>query len=278
MKKDVKTYYEHFESKYGYKIFLKDAQHFGYYPNIDDNITEYEAQNKLHDLLIEKLELNPGNYLLDAGCGRGIVSSYIAKHNDVKILGVDIVPYIVEKAKKRSKLLNLDNKLTYINSSYSSLDIKNNTFDRIYSVETLSHATNLDKTLKEFNRVLKPNGIGVFIEYEIASFDQFNEYELKMYKLVRDGSAMNSLNNFVEGNFKKLLIKNGFEILEDLDITKNRSKSMKRLYNFAIIPYQLIKLLGLRKTFINTTAGVEFYILNEKNLFRYHLYKTRKIK
>jgi len=276
VQKDVKSYYEHFESKYGYKLFLRDAQHFGYYPNINDKISEFEAQDKLHDLLIDKLEIRPNSYILDAGSGRGVVSSYIAKKKEVKIVGVDLVPYIVKKAQERAVALKLENKLKYINTSYEKLSFENNTFDRIYSVETLSHATSLSNALNNFYKILKPNGIAVFIEYEIAPFDQFNPYELEMYKLVRDGSAMNSLDKFVEGNFIKMLQTNGFEVLEDLDITKNRSKSMRRLHNYAIIPYQIIKLLGLRKTFVNATAGVEYYKMNEKNLFRYHLYKVKK--
>ncbi len=278
MNKSVKDYYENIESRYGYKIVLRDAQHFGYYPNISDNISEFEAQNKLHELLIEKLDPKTGDYILDAGSGRGIVSSYIANKMDVRILGVDIVPYIVKKAQKRAKELNLTNKLEYLNTSYDNVSTVNESFDKVYSVETLSHAYDLKKTLKELNRVLKSNGVGVFIEYEIATPQCFTKYEYEMYKLVRDGSAMHSLDSFVEGNFKKLLQEEGFDVLEDMDITKNRSKSMKRLYDLAFIPYQIIKLLGLREHFINTTAGVEYYKLNEKNLFRYHLYKVKKFK
>lgn len=276
MVKTVREYYENPESRYGYKLFLKDAQHFGYYPNINDEITEFEAQNKLHDLLIEKLNLEQGDQVLDAGCGRGVVATYIAQRHDVKITGIDLVPYIIRKAINRAKKLRLSEKLNFINGSYSELQFDNNHFDKIYTVETLSHADNLELSLKELYRVLKPGGTAVFIEYEIAHFNKFSKYELEMYKIVRDGSAMNSLDEFVEGNFIKLLTNTGFELKEDLDITKNRSKSMKRLYNLALIPYLFIRLFDLRNKFINATAGVEYYKMNEKDLFRYHVYVVKK--
>lgn len=276
MGKSVRDYYENPESRYGYRLFLKNAQHFGYYPNFDDDISEFEAQNLLHDLLIEKLDLETGNLIVDAGCGRGVVSSYIVRKRDVNIIGVDIVPYIIDEADEHKDTLGLGSKLKYNEGDYEKFDLENSSVDRVYTVETLSHAQDLSKTLNEFHRILKHGGISVFIEYEVAPFSNFSEHELSMYKLVRDGSSMSSLDDFVEGNFLKLLELAGFEVLEDIDLTKNMHKSFRRLYKLALFPYQLIKLLGLRKKFINTTAGVEYYKLAEKNLFRYHLYKVQK--
>jgi len=272
----VKNYFQGFESRYGYKLILKDAQHFGYYPNRNDNISETEAQKELHNLLANNLELDKPKRVLDAGCGRGVVACDLAVRFGANIEGIDITPYIVKKAQKRVTNLGLEDKVNIQEGDYSRINFPDESFDAVYTVETLSHAGDLDLVLSEFYRILKPGGIGVFIEYEIAPFNQFNNYEIDTYSLVKGGSAMNSLDEFIEGNFIKKLESTRLTLISDKDITKNRSKSMKRLYSLALLPYQVIKLLGLRKQFINTTAGVEFYKLNEKNLFRYHTYKVVK--
>lgn len=273
---NVRSYYNNPETRYGFKLITKDAQHFGYYPNINDNITENQAQKELHKLLANHLELSRHKNIFDAGCGRGVVAADLASSYNISITGIDITPYIVEKAKERVRSGGLEEKVKILEGDYTQTQFPDDSFDAVYAVETLSHLPDLEKGLREFHRILKQGGLGVFIEYEIAPFNQFSQYEFEMYRLVRDGSAMNALDQFVEGNFVKMLGSAGFRVLEDINITKNRSKSMKRLHDIAYVPYQFIKLLGLRKFFINTTAGVEFYLLNEKNLFRYHLYKVLK--
>lgn len=276
MTENVKKYYQTPESKYGFKFITMDAQHFGYYPNVNDDISEFAAQRELHKLLATYLESGRHKKVLDAGCGRAVVACDLAQNFDVEIVGVDVTPYIVEKAKERVRKLALEGKVRIEKADYSNTGFPDESFDAVYTVETLSHAVSLKKVLQEFHRILKPGGLGVFIEYEMTDFNKFNPYELEMYKLIKDGSAMNSLDEFMEGNFVKLLNDAGLSLVRDMDITKNRSKSMKRLYNIAYLPYLVIKAFNLRRFFINTTAGVEFYRLNEKNLFRYHIYKVNK--
>ena len=76
---DVVDYYNNPESKLGYTFLTQDTKHFGYYPEKRRSITEKSAQTLMMDLLAKKLKLSSANLILDAGCGRGTTSCYLAR-------------------------------------------------------------------------------------------------------------------------------------------------------------------------------------------------------
>lgn len=65
----VRGYFERLGSRLGYDFLLGGAKHFGFYPKGKENISEREAQNLMHDLLAQKLDLKKNQLVLDAGCG-----------------------------------------------------------------------------------------------------------------------------------------------------------------------------------------------------------------
>lgn len=277
-KDQIRNYYESTESRLGYKLFLNGAQHFGYYPESAKGITEKQAQGFHHDLLAKSLELPAGSNLLDAGCGQGIVSIDLATRYKFNITGIDIVPYIIERAKKNlaAQPSGVQEMVEYKLMSYLELDMPENSFDGLYTVETLSHSPDLGKTLKELFRVLKPNGKAVFFEYRIAPDSEFSPKEKQYYELIKNGSSMLALDDFRENNFSKLLSSTGFSIISETNISENARKSLKRLRDYALIPYSIIKLLGLEKRFINATTAVQFYNQADKGLLEYFCYVVSK--
>lgn len=271
----VKEYYENKESRLGYQLFLKGAQHFGLYPLIDNsNITEWEAQQRHHDRVYEKLEVISESKVLDIGCGRGIVARDLANRYGLKITGIDLTPYIVKEARKNS--IGIKNRPSFIEGSYQALPFDNDSFDGLYAIETLSHATDLKKALQEALRVIKRGSKVVFFEYMINPKIKISEREKQMYNLVKEGSAMNSLDLFKEDNFKYLMEKTGFTSVKMTDISQEAKKSFRRLYKYALIPYFFIKILRLQNLFINSTAAIEYFKLAKKRYLNYVIYEGRK--
>lgn len=88
--------------------------------------------------------------ILDAGCGPGAMLPLLQKYGDV--IGVDISEEALKYAKKRGKVIKGD---------IMKLDFKDNTFDLVVCMDVLYHMWVKDETkaLKEFNRVLKKDGI-----------------------------------------------------------------------------------------------------------------------
>jgi SAM-dependent methyltransferase len=159
---------------------------------------------------------------------------------------------------------------------YSATNFPDNYFDAIYTTETLSHSPDIRKTLKEFFRILKPDGKVAFFEYTLAPDEKFSDWERKMLDVVVEGSAMMGLKNFRHDQFTEVIKKAGFENVNEQNITENIRPSFYRLHKLSVWPYKFVKLFGLQKFFINTTAGYEYYKMANKGLFRYCVFTGNK--
>ncbi|MCH7568124.1 MAG: methyltransferase domain-containing protein [Nanoarchaeota archaeon] len=270
----LNKYYE--KSKLGYDIALWGAKHFGFYPE-GKNITEKEAQVLMQELVAKKLRLVSKDVVLDAGCGQGVVSVFLAKRNGCKIEGITIVPFEINKANLLAKKLNVSDKVNYSLMNYNKMKFNNSYFDCIYTTETLSHSIDVQKTLKEFFRVLKKGGRVAFFEYTLAEDKDFSKYEMKILNKITRGTATDRLKDFRHDKFQNILLKAGFTSVKVEDISQNTKPSLARLRKFAIVPYYLfVKPFGLQEKFPNASAAVEFYKMAEKGLIRYNIFTANK--
>ena len=91
--------------------------------------------------------------ILDVGCGDGILSQIISQKFKTKVIGVDISPTLVKKAKERG----ID---TYeIDICTQPLPFEDNKFDVVIVARTLEHLVDPDFAIKEIKRVLKKEGL-----------------------------------------------------------------------------------------------------------------------
>src|SRR3989344_3328085 len=95
--------------------------------------------------------------LLDYGCGLGFESVYFAKRG-ARVIAIDISEKSLEVAKKLAKQESVSKRISFKIMDGENLKIKNNSIDIIYNRGTLS-CVNLNLALKEWARILKPDGI-----------------------------------------------------------------------------------------------------------------------
>jgi len=270
----LNQYYE--KSEMGYDFALWGSKHFGFYPK-DKKISEKEAQLLMQELVAKKLKLTSKDLVLDAGCGQGVVSTFLVKKYGCKIEGITVVPFEVKKANLLVEKFKISDKVNYSVMDYSKTKFKNNHFDCIYTTETLSHSIDIRKTLKEFFRILKKGGRVAFFEYTLAEDKNFSKSEMKILEKVAKGSAMDGLKDFRHDKFQNVLSEVGFTNIRVENITENTEPSLARLRKFAIIPYYLfVKSFGLQEKFPNVSAAVEFYKMAQKDLIRYCIFTGEK--
>lgn len=274
--KKVISYYKNLESRLGYTFLTWDTKHFGYYPSKKSDITEKQAQIEMIELLANKLGLKKTDRVLDAGCGRGTTSCYLAEKYKCSMTGIDIVDFELQMAKKRAGELNLKEKVNFYLKDYSNTQFPDNYFDKIFTLETLVHSSDFKKTLKELYRVLKHKGRLALFEYTVSPPKEWDKDDRKMLNVINTGSAMISLDKMFHKTFKNYIAEVGFKVIEDLNITDFVVPSMKRFYKYAKLPYLFIKFFNLQKYFINTTAGVEFYKMGLKGLVQYRVFIAEK--
>ncbi len=253
----VIRYYRSRESRWGYRWLLKGVKHYGYYPLGKERISIGAAQYLMEEHLAETLGLPSGSLVLDAGCGEGNVAHHLADQHGLKVRGVDLLDFNIARAKRKARQSGLDLELEV--GDYHSLKYPDRTFDAVYTMETLEHSREPDRALREFYRVLKPGGKVVLFEYTIPPDDQLTENDRQAWSEVIKGSAMPGLLLFRHDSFPEHLAKAGFTRVRTEDITARTMPLLRRFYRWAIIPYQLIKLLGKREKYANATAGATMY-------------------
>ena len=118
-----------------------------------------ESYNFLNKLLKEKAQ---GEKILDYGCGSGTHLIWLAKIGK-ETVGIDLSKKSLEVAGKRLKMEKLEKKAKVLLMDCEKVEFPNDSFNIVFDGGTFS-SLDLNKTLPELSRVLKPNGFLIGIE------------------------------------------------------------------------------------------------------------------
>ena len=126
------------------------------YPN--EEATLDEAQEEKVDLVCRKLDLQPGQRLLDVGCGWGTMVVHAAKHYGAKVLGVTLSRQQAEWGQKRIAELGLDGAAEIRHDDYRN--VAEGAFDAISSIGLTEHigAKNLPFYVRFLAGKIRPHG------------------------------------------------------------------------------------------------------------------------
>lgn len=103
---------------------------------------------------LSRLELEPGERLLDVGCGTGVLLTGLSSAvPEAKLSGVDPSPVMLEMARRR-----LDEAVLLERSYAERLPFADATFDVVVSTSALHYFRNPLGALREMARVLRPSG------------------------------------------------------------------------------------------------------------------------
>ncbi|MFZ1484299.1 MAG: class I SAM-dependent methyltransferase [Candidatus Saccharimonadales bacterium] len=115
-------------------------------------------EEKLKTEMVErpKIENSDGWNVLDLGCGSGIHLEFFARtYPDIhSATGTDVSEEMIRIAKREPTTTKID----YLIADMDSLPLANDYFDFIFSRNALHYSTDLQKTIAEVSRVLKPGG------------------------------------------------------------------------------------------------------------------------
>ncbi|KAF7587947.1 hypothetical protein BBP40_006486 [Aspergillus hancockii] len=258
----LQSYYQSLESRVGYRLFLGGTRHFGFYEN--DTWWPFpinRALRAMEDKLAASLDLPPGAYVLDAGCGVGHVAIHLATKHGFRIQGIDIVQHHLEKARRNIARFALPkNQVTVQKTDYHHLkSLEGQTFDGIYTMETFVHATDPKAVLAGFFHVLRPGGRLSLFEYDHQLGDDAPEEMVRSMRKINEFAAMPTNSGSHPGVFRQMLEEAGFTDVIVRDYSDNIRPMTRLFYLIGYIPFLFVTVLGLERYFINTVAGVESY-------------------
>ncbi|MFW9992102.1 MAG: class I SAM-dependent methyltransferase [Candidatus Odinarchaeota archaeon] len=113
----------------------------------------------------ERLKLEPGMTVLEIGPGKGSYTKVIAEKvmPGGKVFAIDIQESVIHKLQKKITRENIPNIVVKVDDAYN-LSFEDESMDRIFALTCLPEIPDRVKALKEFKRVIKPDGIISFGE------------------------------------------------------------------------------------------------------------------
>jgi len=135
-----------------WEIKRKVIEHYNRLSYIYNALYGYEQRQKINEAL-KTVHIKSSDTILDAGCGTGLLFSYIANSARL-IIGVDISPKVLEVAKNLIKKSGL-NTVSLVRADADFLPFKNGVFDKAFAITLLQNMPDPISTLKEIARVTK---------------------------------------------------------------------------------------------------------------------------
>jgi cyclopropane-fatty-acyl-phospholipid synthase len=165
----VRFHYDVGEAFYRLWLDRRLAYSCAYFERDDDPAADLDvAQEAKLDLVCDKLDLRPGQRLLDIGCGWGSLILRAAERSKVDAVGVTLSQRQADEANRRAALLGLDHRVRAEVRDYRDLEPLGQ-FDAIASIGMFEHvgAAKLPEYFRSAYAALAPGGR--FLNHGIAS-------------------------------------------------------------------------------------------------------------
>jgi ubiquinone/menaquinone biosynthesis C-methylase UbiE len=119
-------------------------------------------------IALRKLALSPGFKVLDAGCGSGTNSLWLAEQG-FAVTGVDFSDFALGKAQQQARSANLKERIDFRLGDLTHLEFGDASFDAVFCIGVLMHIPEIEKALVELVRVLRPGGTLIVAECNAAA-------------------------------------------------------------------------------------------------------------
>src|SRR5581483_6221711 len=174
---------------------------------------EMEAHHlSITEQTLRRMELKPGERVLDLGCGTGWASRLIARlvgegpAGFGQVVGLDISDEMIRRSRAASR--DFDN-LIFIWGSAQQIPWEENFFDKVLSVESFYYYPDQDRALAELFRVMAPHA-RLFI---LINLYKDNPYSLQWVHKLKVPVHVRSKDEYVQ-----LLRANAFQDVEAFQI------------------------------------------------------------
>jgi len=181
--------------------------------------------------MLPKIE-NP--YILDIGCGSGVPTIELAKLSDGEIIGIDIKQSLLDKLDRKIEEEGFSGRVKTMKCSLFEIDFPDESFDIIWA-EGSTWIIGFEKGLKEWRRLLKPNGFLV-VHDEIKTVSNKLKkipscgYKLINHFLLPEDAHWTEYYRPLEIRIKELYMKyeNNSDALKTLEKYQNEIDMVKR--------------------------------------------------
>jgi len=141
-----------------YRLFLDDDLQYScaYFTDPKNSLEQAQLDKKAH--IAAKLALEPGQHVLDIGCGWGGTALYLNRVAGVRVTGVTLSEEQLKVARERAESAGVADQVKFELIDYRHVEEQ---FDRIVSIGMFEHvgAAHYDEFFAKCRELLKPGGV-----------------------------------------------------------------------------------------------------------------------
>ncbi|MBD0350208.1 MAG: methyltransferase domain-containing protein [Flavisolibacter sp.] len=273
---DIARYYDLSEGHYRLFWNLGKARslHYGYWDATTKSF--HEALLRINEVLADWAAIKEGETVLDAGCGVGGSSLWLARERKCHVIGISLNERQVSKANLYARQANVAGQVFFEQKDFTNTSYPDGSFDVVWAIESVCYTDDKARFLREAFRVLKNGGRLVMADF--FKKENLQGTEADSVKRWANGWAINDFATIED--FSRQLTETRFRDIEIIDASEAIMPSARRLYRsylMGIIPAKLYQLFNPKATLLGrnnvNTAYLQYNTLKQ-GLWTYKLIKA----
>lgn len=163
-------------------------------------------------VIVAPAEIEAHHHVVDAGCGVGGTAIYLARTRGCTVSGVNLNRMQLKIASEKTSAAGLDDRISFEYADCSkNLPFADASIDVVVNIESACHYGDRRKFLHEVNRILKPSGKIVAMDWMAKDGLEAEDHEKYIVPLCRP-FAVHGLEN--QSTYTKKLNEAGLNILQ----------------------------------------------------------------
>jgi sterol 24-C-methyltransferase len=138
--------------------------------------------------MCQDLGIGKGSKVLDIGCGRGRIASYVSKLTNADVTGINIDADQLESAHQFVVGKGLSDRCKFKMADLNDFPFPfpDASFDAIYGVGCFTYSKDLKKLFQEVGRLLKPGGKFAALDWiRLPNFDPSNPHHADLLRRIK---------------------------------------------------------------------------------------------
>ena len=238
-----------------------------------------EAIVKENEVLADIAQVNPGDRVLDAGCGVAGSGIWLAQNRRAEVAALNIVPKQLKRGVKLAGIHVGRDSLQFTEADYHFLPYVEGSFDVFWALESIEHSDNVPLFIKEAFRVLEPGGRAVIA----GTFKGMKEPTDQQKEQLDVGfRAAGAFTDFRSADEIEQIMKGcGFDDVQNQDVTAlvmRSAKEMRIMCQLGLPGAKLGNKMGIISQIMvdNTAWGVYQEGLFKDKVTSYHILSAKK--
>ncbi|MDB9312851.1 methyltransferase domain-containing protein [Spirulina sp. CS-785/01] len=194
--------------------------HVGLYKSDEEPV--FDASRRTVETIAEQLNINENTRILDIGAGYGGAARYLAKTYGCYVACLNLSEVQNQRNRELNREQGLSDKIDVIDGSFEDIPLEDESFDIVWSQDSILHSGNRIRVFLEVNRVLKEGGDFIFTDPM-----QSDDCPDGVLQPIYDRIHLDSLGSF--GFYRKTAQLHGFSEVKIMDFTEQLVNHYSRI-------------------------------------------------